>query len=297
MKTMVKKLNSIGLETSIDISDIKKSDVVYSTTNLGKLSLMEKGKNRPVNLDHVKKLKKSIEKDYLRTVILVNEKLKIIDGQHRWMALSEINKEREKEGLSPLILEFVICPGQDIKESCKYNSISKNWSLKNIADGGIKMGINEYKVYDEFKNKYNLPHNVTMGLLTNEVTNSKNCDDFKNFELKIVDIKTSNKNAQKILDIVNTGIIPIGKSDQPISVFCLALLDIILNVKDYDHNRMVTNCLNYVKEHDKSLRRVTNITEPLIEFENIYNSKGRKKGVFLTESRKMNYMFKQMRNN
>ena len=93
---------------------------------------------------------------------------------------------------------------------------------------------------------------------------------------------------------MNTGIIPIGKSDQPISVFGLALLD-IFNVDGYDHNRMVSKCKEYVQRENKSLRRLTNITEPLIEFEEVYNYKEKSKTLFISEKKKNTYLFKQMR--
>ena len=58
---------------------------------------------------------------------------------------------------------------------------------------------------------------------------------------------------------------------------------------------MVRKCKEYVEREGRSLRRLTNITEPLIEFEEIYNYKERSKTIFISEKRKNTYLFKQLR--
>jgi hypothetical protein len=254
---------------------------------------MEEG-NRPIDWDHVKQLKERMGEKFLRTIIIVNKFMEIIEGQHRYSAIKRINEENEIKGLPLISIEFVVCENYGVEECCEYNGKGKNWTNKNITEGGKILKIEEYEIYDEFVKKYNLPHNVTIGLLTGETTNAKNSYEFKNLKLKIVDINSSLDKANKIVEIVNTGIIPIGKSDQPISVFGLALLD-IFNVGDYDHNRMVTKCKEYVQRENKSLRRLTNITEPLIEFEEVYNYKEKSKTLFISEKKKNTYLFKQMR--
>jgi hypothetical protein len=58
---------------------------------------------------------------------------------------------------------------------------------------------------------------------------------------------------------------------------------------------MVSKCKEYVQRENKSLRRLTNITEPLIEFEEVYNYKEKSKTLFISEKKKNTYLFKQMR--
>ncbi len=57
--------------------------------------------NRPVNETHVKSLIESMKQDYLFTLITVNEKNEICDGQHRYYAIRELN----------LPLFYVVIPG------------------------------------------------------------------------------------------------------------------------------------------------------------------------------------------
>jgi hypothetical protein len=251
--------------------------------------------NRPVDKKHVNQLKDRLSEKYLRTIVIVNEIMEIIDGQHRYTAIKELNEENEKRGLPLMSLEFIICKNYGVEECCQYNGKSKNWSNKNITEGGKTLNIEEYKIYDKFIKEFNLPHNVTVGLLSGVTTNTKNSDEFKNLKLEIKDVNESLSNANKIIDIVNTGIIPIGRSDQPVGVFGLALLEILLKVDTYDHDRMVRKCREYVEREGRSLRKLTNITEPLIEFEEVYNYKERCKDTFISEKRKNGYLFKQLR--
>lgn len=293
-KTDIKDyLENLNLKVELKNLNVKVSDVIYETTDLSIFKIMEEG-NRPIDWDHVKQLKERMGEKLLRTIIIVNKFMEIIEGQHRYSAIKKINEENLLKGLPLISIEFVICENYGVEECCEYNGKGKNWTNKNITEGGKILKIEEYEIYDEFVKKFNLPHNVTIGLLTGETTNAKSSYEFKNLKLKIVDINTSLDKANKIVEIVNTGVIPIGKSDQPISVFGLALLD-IFNVDGYDHNRMVTKCKEYVQRENRSLRRLTNITEPLIEFEDIYNYKEKSKTLFISEKKKNAYLFKQMR--
>jgi hypothetical protein len=293
-KTDIKNyLEDLNLKVELKNLNVRVSDVIYETTDLSIFKFMKEG-NRPIDLDHVKQLKERMGEKFLRTIIIVNKFMEIIEGQHRYSAIKRINEENVIKGLPLISIEFVVCENYGVEECCEYNGKGKNWTNKNITEGGKILKIEEYEIYDEFVKKYNLPHNVTIGLLTGETTNAKNSYEFKNLKLKIVDINSSLDKANKIVEIVNTGIIPIGKSDQPISVFGLALLD-IFNVDGYDHNRMVSKCKEYVQRENKSLRRLTNITEPLIEFEEVYNYKEKSKTLFISEKKKNTYLFKQMR--
>ena len=286
-------LENLDLKVELKNVNVKVSDVIYETTDLSIFKFMKEG-NRPIDWGHVKQLKERMSEKFLRTIIIVNKYMEIIEGQHRYTAIKKINEENTSKGLPLLPIEFVICENYGIEECCEYNGKGKNWTLKNITEGGKILKIEEYEIYDEFIKKFNLPHNVTIGLLTGQTSNAKYSNEFKNLKLKIVDINTSLDRANKIIDIVNTGVIPIGHSDQPISVFGLALLD-IFNVEEYDHKRMIRKCREYVEREKKPLRRLTNITEPLIEFEEVYNFKEKSKILFISEKKKNTYLFKQMR--
>ena len=46
--------------------------------------------NRPVNNNHVARLIISMKKSYLMSPLIVNEKMEVIDGQHRLSAQKEL---------------------------------------------------------------------------------------------------------------------------------------------------------------------------------------------------------------
>ena len=85
--------------------------------------------NRNVNELHLSRLKKSIQKKYLFTFILVNEKHHIIDGQHRFEVIKELG----------LPLNYVVCKGYGINEVHQLNENSKNWNADDYLDGYCKL--------------------------------------------------------------------------------------------------------------------------------------------------------------
>ena len=264
--TLVEKLEEKGI--------IKQSDVIYSTTDLSIFKFMGSG-NRKLYDEHVKQIKDRISNIYLKTIIIVNKNMEIIDGQHRFAAVSQLNKDRDEKGLPPLFIEFLIVPDYGKLECSEYNGKNKTWNNQEIANACEGLGIKEYIIYSKFKEKFNFSHNVVLGLFSNNPSNSKNFSAiFKNRKLTIDNLKLSMINAYKILDIVETGVIPIGKNDQPISIFLLGLIK-IFNQDNYDHKRMVSKCMEYEEENRRPLRKTTNTTEVKLIFEEIYN-KGEK---------------------
>jgi hypothetical protein len=83
--------------------------------------------NRNKNLLHLNRLKKSINENYLFTVIIVNENYQIIDGQHRFDVIKELN----------LPLHYIVCVGYGLKEVHILNQISKTWN----ADDYLKYNL------------------------------------------------------------------------------------------------------------------------------------------------------------
>ena len=58
-------------------------------TNVHSIFKTQKG-NRPINKNHLDRLILSMKKKYLISPILVNEKMEVIDGQHRLQAQKEL---------------------------------------------------------------------------------------------------------------------------------------------------------------------------------------------------------------
>jgi hypothetical protein len=111
--------------------------------------------NRKINTIHLKRLDESIKKRYVFTVIIVNEKYEIIDGQHRFECI-------KKHGLP---LNYIVCNGYGLKEVHLLNANSSTWKSDDYMNGYADIGIDDYIVFREFRNKYKFGHNESIFLL------------------------------------------------------------------------------------------------------------------------------------
>lgn len=133
--------------------------------------------NRVKNEMHIKRLKKSMQQDYLFTIITVNEKYQIIDGQHRFECIKELN----------LPLHYVICKGYSLEQVQRLNVNSKNWASDDYMNGYCDMGYEHYIEYRKFKEKYGFSHHITISLLRGYLDKMSK-KDFKEGRFNIKDI-------------------------------------------------------------------------------------------------------------
>jgi|GEM_PF-6390530 hypothetical protein len=270
---------------------------IYGTTDLTLFKLMPIG-NRNINKKHVDELVERLKKNPLLVVIAVNEKLEIINGQHRYCALRIINKERAAKGKDPLILNFYINEGYGPDECREYNVNGKGWNTKNISASKVQTGDKNYIIYENFKEKHNLPHNVTMALLTNDNGHSKNkTQEFKNGEFEVYDLKTANKYAVMINEITDTGIIPLGQKDAAAGVYCLALHK-VFKWKTYNHDEMMKKCYSYMKAGKSTFKKLSDTKGPILQLEEVYNYRRpvNKYVSLMNEKDKLKYILKNNRN-
>ena len=143
MENIKKSLEDLNLKVGTKNMDFEVSDVVYTTTNLNIFKFMDDG-NRPVDKKHVNQLKDRLSEKYLRTIIKVNENMNIIDGQHRYTAIKELNEENRKKGLPLMSIEFIIC------KKCIFQPYGHNTG-----------GISEYKIIGaSHGHQYHIIHKV-----------------------------------------------------------------------------------------------------------------------------------------
>ena len=127
---------------------------VHTTQNYSMFNPIDGNRNK--NELHIKRLKKSMQENYLFTTITVNDKFQIIDGQHRFEAIKALN----------LPVNYVVCKGYGLKEVQILNQNSKNWTADDFMNGYCDLGKKDYKLYREFKEKYGFGHNECLGMLT-----------------------------------------------------------------------------------------------------------------------------------
>lgn len=158
---------------------------IHTTTDYGLFKSIEG--NRNLNLLHLNRLRKSMQERPLFTIITVNEKHEIIDGQHRF----EVSKELG------LPINYVICAGYGLNEVHIMNATSKTWNADDYLDGYCRLDNPHYIQYRKFKEQYGFGHNECMMIL-----GSHSSDSIKTFYsglFKIHNLKTAIEFAERIM--------------------------------------------------------------------------------------------------
>ncbi|MFO0477621.1 MAG: ParB N-terminal domain-containing protein [Bacteroidota bacterium] len=121
---------------------VLKTRQVQETTNYAMFNFLNG--NRTPNEAHIKRLKESMKVNYLISPILVNEKLQIIDGQHRYKAAMELQ----------LPIYYLIIEGYGLKEVQILNTNSANWKQEDYLDAYCDMKMPEYIKFRNFMRKF-----------------------------------------------------------------------------------------------------------------------------------------------
>lgn len=116
---------------------------VYVTTDYSIFRKMKE--NRPLKPENLKKIRESIKEfGWLRQPILVNEKMEVIDGQHRLEACKELG----------LPVEYIIDEGLKVEECQELNRTQNNWRsddyIHSFAERGNENYIRFRKLTEEF---------------------------------------------------------------------------------------------------------------------------------------------------
>lgn len=106
---------------------------IFQTTDYSKFKVLLG--NRDINERHVKTIENSYEKiGQLDLPILVNEKMEVIEGQHRLQAC-------KNKGLP---VYYTIQEGLGLEECQALNISSANWKLDDYIDSYAKQGVTSY---------------------------------------------------------------------------------------------------------------------------------------------------------
>lgn len=145
--------------------------------------------NRNKNVLHLNRLKKSITEHYLFTVIIVNERYEIIDGQHRFECVKDLG----------LPLNYIVCKGYGLNEVQILNQNSKTWNADDYLTGYCNLKNENYLIYKEFKEKYQFGHNECMSMLTGINMNGGTLfNAFKDGTFKVTNLVNAEKEAEQI---------------------------------------------------------------------------------------------------
>jgi hypothetical protein len=167
---------------------MENNNIVKTTTDYGMFKVVDG--NRNLNLTHLRKLEESIKQNYLFTVILVNERFEIIDGQHRFNVIKKLG----------LPLNYTIVNNYGLSQVQILNQNSRVWNMLDYEDGYCKMGVKEYQIFKEFRLKYKFTITTTLTMFLGNLGSTGNMTElFKSGNLKIKNYQECILNAERIL--------------------------------------------------------------------------------------------------
>jgi hypothetical protein len=224
---------------------------VLETQNYDKFKFIKD--NRKVNKLHLRKLRDSIAKQFLFSPIVVNEKLEIIDGQHRFTVCKEMG----------LPILYNIVKGYGFRETKTYNISNRNWSIEDFLNAYITQKNINYVRYAQLRKKFPFEHSILLHQINKARTQSA-FREFKegNLKLTLDAIGNISKDLEKIYDFRKHFEFWNQRS------FLLAVLRLFKNSK-YDHKRMIGK----LEEVPKKVVFSSQMIDYLRQLENIYNYK------------------------
>jgi len=231
---------------------------VHTTTNYSLFKTLNG--NRDVNQLHLKRLRESINNNHLTTIIMVNEKFEIIDGQHRFLISQELK----------LPINYIISKNYGLNEVQILNANMKNWTVIDYVNGYCDLGFKDYIIYRDFVNEYEFSNQVALYLLSGEfVSGSKENSisvKFKDGTFKVKDLNNAKRIADKIMMIE-----PYYKGYLRRS-FIYALVGMFNN-----ENFEFTEFIAKLKQQPTTLQDCTNTSQYKSLIEEIYNYRRREK--------------------
>ena len=160
---------------------------IKSTTDYGLFKSL-KG-NRSVNMKHVMKIITSMKKKMHHSPIQVNEKMEVIDGQHRLAARKALGAP----------VEYYVSSGADLSTVQDLNTNTEDWRTDDYLNSYIQEGNKEYIIYKQFLDSYKFSHKITMFLLSGIY--KYDADNFSSGAFKIKDIEKAADIASKLTKI------------------------------------------------------------------------------------------------
>ena len=241
-------------------------DMVYMTHNYDQFKFQEG--NRIINPRNYNKLLQSVKEKQLRIPIIVNEKMEIIDGQHRFKTWKEEGKP----------IYYIINEGYGLEETKRANIVSSNWTTQDFVNTYVAEGKKSYVIFKELKATHGVSNNDLLFLFafyqSKTIKNIK--DDFVlgGFNLE------GEEHVRLFLDQLELfAEFQFGKQTKFVKAFAK-----IYHLEEYDHSIMEKQ----YKAHGYKMKRQNNLDDYIVMILNdVYNySKTKNKLVMDKEGHK-----------
>lgn len=223
---------------------------VEETSNYDKFITL-KG-NRNVDRNHVKVLqKKMVEEGNLTEIIpiIVNEKMEVIDGQHRLEALRELEWPVFYEVKKGLTLDTVTA----------INNGNKNWSWFDKAFSYAELGNENYQRFLNLWDYFSLSYSILVHYAGVGDTGRK-ASGFSRGKFVMGDQEKAFKLLKQYKEIAEA-------ADHANAKFAHALYDVMV-LPDYDHKRMLDKMSKYAGDLKIQSKKV----DYLRDIEDVYNT-------------------------
>lgn len=210
--------------------------------------------NRRIVNSHAKKLAEAMrEKPQTNKVrpILVNEKMQVIDGQHRLRACEMLS----------FPVYYVVGKGLTTKDAQHLNAIQKNWGPLDYAQSYATSGSEDYKTYLAFRDRFRLSHSTTLTYLTQSIAKGNIAEPFRAGYFTVKNAKKAEKLCKQLLEV--------GAyiKDYRQSKFGQAYMLLALH-PSYDHKRFLSRAEKYQSQY---IVRYENLSDYIRSIEALYN--------------------------
>ena len=161
---------------------------IYKTTDLAQFKYV-KG-NRSIHEPWVRKLAELIKEKDLQIPIIVDENMKVQDGQHRLEAYK----------LCGYPITYIIKDKFELDDVRALNANSKKWSLTDYLMSHVKLGNKEYQLLEWFVKTYNFNILASCAMLNGKgYTDHHIIKSFKKGDFQIKDLEWGKTQARRIL--------------------------------------------------------------------------------------------------
>lgn len=216
--------------------------------------------NREVDEKHVKRLIAAIKEKNMLPLnpILVNDKMEVIDGQHRLEAARQMKYD----------IFYIVSKGITKEDVANLNSHSKNWTLVDYINYHTVEKKPGFDVLSGFicKNSH-IKHSLCIQLLSSD--NSRNSNELKAGRIDVANIDNANTIVNYLNDIYN--FFPHAYSRD-----CVLAMRKMFDSGNYDHELM----MKQIAKQPRSLVQCVNVKQYVEMFEEIYNHGQHKKKSF-----------------
>ena len=149
--------------------------------------------NRQVNQLHVSRIKKSMEDQTLVSPIIVNENYEIIDGQHRFQALQELDKP----------VHYIVNEGYGLSETQILNVNHKNWNTEAFLNSYCDLLYPDYLRFRDFYKDYefSITSALVIALSSENERAGSSLNKFRAGDLEFDDVVGARDRADRIVMI------------------------------------------------------------------------------------------------